>query len=71
MIILFTCVPYQGSAKCNVWKDIEYMCILGIKGESDRGSHLADLDTAVDLIESVRKSGGRLMSHCWERIAVL
>lgn len=57
-----------------MWEDIEYMCILGVHGgsslvddpRSSMGSHLAELDRAVDLIESVRKSGGRLMSHCWE-----
>lgn len=27
--------------------------------------HLADLDKAVDFVESVRKSGGRVLSHCW------
>lgn len=27
--------------------------------------HMADLDEGADFIESVKKSGGKVMSHCW------
>ena len=28
-------------------------------------ANLHELDKAVDYVESVRKSGGRVLSHCW------
>ena len=41
------------------------MCISGIRGSDEMRGHLAELDKAVELIESTRKSGGRVMSQCW------
>ena len=28
-------------------------------------NHLDELDEAVEFVESARKSGGRVLSHCW------
>ncbi len=58
-------INLSSSAKCNVFDDIEYRCISGIRGSDEMRSHLAELDEAVELIESTRKSGGRVMSQCW------
>ena len=60
-------VNWSPSARCNVFDDIEYMCFKNIEG---RGSvafkyHLAELDKAVEFVESVRVSGGKVLSHCW------
>ena len=53
------------TARCNVHDNIEYLCIGDIAGSEDMAKHLDDLDQAVDFAESARKSGGKVLSHCW------
>ena len=48
------------TARCNV-----HVCIGDIAGSEDMAKHLDDLDQAVDFAESARKSGGKVLSHCW------
>jgi protein-tyrosine phosphatase len=48
-----------------VHDNIEYLCIGDIAGSEDMAKHLDDLDQAVDFAESARKSGGKVLSHCW------
>ncbi|KAL7524306.1 hypothetical protein ACHAXR_000514, partial [Thalassiosira sp. AJA248-18] len=51
-------INWSSSARCNVFDDIEYLCISGVRDLRDMANHLADLDRAVEFIESARKSGG-------------
>lgn len=58
-------INWSPSAKCNTFDDMEYMCISGVRGDHSMRGQLAKLDKAVELIESARKAGGRVLSHCW------
>lgn len=58
-------INWSSSAKCNAFNDIEYMCIAGISGRYGMLHDLATLDKAVTFVEAARKSGGRVLSHCW------
>ena len=58
-------INWSSTARCNVFDDIEYMCIEGVRGASDMRKHSDELAKAVDYVESVRLSGGKAMSHCW------
>ena len=65
-------INWSPSAKCNTFKDVEYMCITGISGRSDMLHRLDKLDQAVEFIANAIKAGdggggggGRVMSHCW------
>ena len=58
-------INWSSSAKCNTFDDFEYMCISGVRGSHGMRGHLAKLDKAVEIIESVRKAGGRVLSHCF------
>ena len=58
-------INWSSSAKCNAFDDIEYMCIRGINGGPAMEDHLDKLDKAVETIESTRKAGGRVLSHCF------
>lgn len=58
-------INWSNSARCNVFDGIEYLCISGVKSGKTLITHLNDLDKAVDLVDSVRRSGGKILSHCW------
>jgi hypothetical protein len=58
-------INWSPSAKCNTFDDMEYMCISGVRGDHSMRVHLAKVDKAVEFIESARKAGGRVLSHCW------
>ncbi|KAL3774440.1 hypothetical protein ACHAW5_004101 [Stephanodiscus triporus] len=58
-------INLSSSAKCNTFDDIEYMCISGLRTRQQMRGRLAELDKAVELIESVRKAGGRVLSQCF------
>ncbi|KAL7529619.1 hypothetical protein ACHAXR_003918 [Thalassiosira sp. AJA248-18] len=58
-------INWSNTARCNLFQDIDYLCIDGVRGHSGMRSHMADLDKAVDFVESARKGGGRVLSHCW------
>ena len=58
-------INWSSSAKCNAFTNIEYMCVTGISGRYGMLRDLATLDKAVTFIEAARKSGGRVLSHCW------
>ena len=59
-------VNWSGTARCNVFDDIEYKCVFGIHG-ADMASpdNVEQLSDAVEFMENARKSGGSVMSHCW------
>ena len=58
-------INWSSSARCNVFDDIEYLCMSGIRGHTGMLRHLDDLDKAVDFVENARQAGGRVLSHCW------
>ena len=58
-------INWSNTAKCNLFKDFEYLCVSGVSGESEMKTHLSDLDYAVEFIESARKAGGKVLVHCW------
>lgn len=58
-------INWSSTARCNVFDDIEYMCIEGVRGGNDMQDHTDKLEKAVDYVESVRLAGGKAMSHCW------
>jgi len=58
-------INWSNTAKCHLFKDVEYFCAEGVAGETDMLNHLNDLDSAVEFIESARKSGGKVLVHCW------
>ena len=60
-------VNWSSTARCNVFKDIKYRCILGLRGRSDmsRMNNVKKLRDAVEFVERARIAGGNVMSHCW------
>ena len=58
-------INWSSTARCNVFADMEYMCIKGIRGEPTMQEHTDELEKAVEYVESVRLAGGKAMSHCW------
>lgn len=58
-------INWSNSARCNRFDGIEYLCVEGITSQSEMMHHIDELDKAVELVESVRKSGGKVLSHCW------
>lgn len=58
-------VNWSSTAKCNVFDDIEYMCIQGVRGEPGVTSHLTKLDEAVEFVRAAEQAGGKVLSHCW------
>ena len=59
-------VDWSNTARCNVFDNLQYLCISNIRGNTSLIDHMDDLIQAVDLVERVRKSGGRVLSHCWK-----
>jgi hypothetical protein len=58
-------INWSSTARCNVFDTIEYHCVSGMKSKKKMFEHIDVLDEAVDLVESVRKAGGKVLSHCW------
>ena len=58
-------VNWSSTARCNVWGDINYLCIYGLRGRSDMSRQIEKLRDAVEFVEGARLSGGSIMSHCW------
>jgi len=58
-------INWSSTARCNVFADMEYMCIKGIRGEPTMQEHTDELEKAVEYVESVRLAGGKVLSHCW------
>jgi hypothetical protein len=60
-------INWSSSSKCNKYDDIEYMCIRNIVNRHDMvtDANLDVLDEAVEYVESIRISGGAVLSHCW------
>lgn len=55
-------INWSNSAKCNLFDDeFIYLCIRGIRGKTSMSVHLEDLDKAVDLIDQVRREGGKVL----------
>lgn len=55
-------INWSSSAKCDLFPEIEYMCIHGVRSGRKMMKYL---DQAVEFIETARTSGGKAMSHCW------
>ena len=58
-------VNWSSTARCNVWGDINYLCIYGLRERSDMSRQIEKLRDAVEFVEGARLSGGSIMSHCW------
>lgn len=58
-------VNWSEKARCDLYADIEYLCIDGVRGGPTMRSHMDELEAAVDFVEAARRSGGRVLSHCW------
>lgn len=59
-------VNWSGSAKCNVWAEIEYRCITDIHGQDmSKPENVKVLRDAVEFVEESRLAGGTVLSHCW------
>ena len=55
-------INWSNSAKCNLFDDkFIYLCIGGVRGSRGMNEHLEDLDKAVDLIDEVRRKGGKVL----------
>ena len=61
-------INWSNKARCNVFDNINYHCISGVKSKKRMIEHADALDEAVDLVESIRKSGGKVLSHCSARL---
>ncbi|KAL9184854.1 hypothetical protein ACHAXT_002631 [Thalassiosira profunda] len=51
-------IDWSKTARCNLFDGIDYLC-------TTLEHNLENLDEAVDFVESARRSGGRVLSHCW------
>lgn len=58
-------INWSSKAKCNIFDGIEYLCMDDTKTKNKMIQHIDELDKAVELVESVRRSGGKVLSHCW------
>ena len=59
-------VNWSGSARCNVWPEIEYRCFTGIHGQDmSEPENVKILRDAVEFVEQARLAGGTILSHCW------
>jgi hypothetical protein len=56
---------WSHSARCNLFDNIEYECITDVSGSEGMMSHLDELDKHVDSLDSIIKSGGRVLVHCF------
>jgi len=56
---------WSHSVRCDLFDKIEYVCITDVRGNTGMRSHLADLDKYVDALDSIIKSEGRVLVHCW------
>ena len=55
-------INWSSSAKCSLFDDkFIYLCISGVRGNKGMTAHLEDLDKAVDLIDEVRREGGKVL----------
>ena len=55
-------INWSNSAKCNLFDDMFiYLCISEVRGKKGMNEHLEDLDKAVDLIDEVRRMGGKVL----------
>lgn len=57
-------INWSTTARCDLFGDIKYLCT-AVRGHRGMRNHLDELDEAVEFVESARKSGGRVLSHCW------
>ncbi len=55
----------SSTASCNVFEDVEYLCIQNIRGDAGMQRHISDIARAVDFVEAARKACGKAISHCW------
>lgn len=58
-------VSWSPTARCDVFPSVHYLCVHDILNYKDMLRHLDELDRAVEYVEAARKSGGKVMSHCW------
>lgn len=60
-------VNWSSTSRCNVWDDIQYECILGLRSKHDmsRPIGVKKIAASVEFIEQARLAGGSVMSHCW------
>jgi hypothetical protein len=59
-------VNWSTSARCDVWEDMEYLCVTGIHGSDiAKPENLEILRDAVEFVEEARLAGGNVLSHCW------
>jgi protein-tyrosine phosphatase len=56
---------WSHSARCDLFDNVKYVCITDVRGDKGMMSRLADLDEYVDTLDSIIKSKGRVMVHCW------
>ena len=54
-----------GPVRCTLFDSIEYMCITDVSANEGMRSYLEDLDKHVDALDSIIKSEGRVLVHCW------
>lgn len=58
-------VSWSPTARCNVFPEVDYLCIHDVFNYSDMLRRLDELDRAVEYVEAARRAGGKVMSHCW------
>jgi len=58
-------VSWSPTARCDVFPEIDYLCIHNVLNFNHMLRHLDELDRAVDYVEEARRTGGKVMSHCW------
>ncbi|KAL3808752.1 hypothetical protein ACHAXA_010945 [Cyclostephanos tholiformis] len=56
---------WSHSARCDMFDNIEYICITDVSGNKGMMRHLDELDKHVDSLDSIIKSGGRVLVHCF------
>ncbi|KAL7452679.1 hypothetical protein ACHAWC_004402, partial [Mediolabrus comicus] len=60
-------VNWSSTSRCDVWDDIQYECIIGLRSMIDMGRRIGvkKIADSVEFIEKARLAGGSVMSHCW------